>query len=58
MPVIRSIHLARARFERKMADLSATNIERIIHSKLAELHSAAGGARPRAAVVAGTGTGV
>ncbi|MBM6577778.1 hypothetical protein KCP91_15450 [Microvirga sp. SRT01] len=42
MPIIRSSHLARARFERKMADLSATNMARIIHTKLADLHWAAG----------------
>ena len=46
MPNIRSNHLARARFERDMADLSASNIERIIHNKLADLHSVAGHARP------------
>ena len=46
MPIIHSNHLARARFERKMADLSATNIARIIHTELADLHLAAGNARP------------
>jgi hypothetical protein len=45
MPIIRNNHLTRARFERKMADLSATNIARIIHNKLADLHWAAGQAR-------------
>lgn len=42
MPIIRSNHLARARTERQMANLSASNIERIIHTKLADLHWAAG----------------
>lgn len=46
MPIIRSNHLARARTERQMADQSASNIERAIHNKLADLHSAAGQARP------------
>jgi hypothetical protein len=45
MPVIRSNHFARARFERDMADLSASSVERAIHNKLADLHSAAGEAR-------------
>jgi hypothetical protein len=51
MPIIRSNHLARAQFEREMADLSATNIERIIHNKLADLHWAAGHTRPAEAAV-------
>jgi hypothetical protein len=42
---IRSQHLVRAKAERKMAKLSATNIERIIHNKLADLHSTAAGKR-------------
>lgn len=42
MPVIRSDHFKRAQFERDMAGASATNVERIIHNKLAELHLAAG----------------
>ena len=43
MPIIRDTHLARARSERHMAVLSASNIERIIHTKLADdLHWAAG----------------
>jgi hypothetical protein len=42
MPIIRNNHLARARTERHVADLSASNIERIIHTKLADLHWAAG----------------
>jgi hypothetical protein len=45
MPIIRSNHLARARFERKMADLSASKMARIIHTELADLHLAAGHAR-------------
>ena len=45
MPKIRSQHLAREQAERKSAKLSATNIERIIHNKLADLHAAAGEAR-------------
>ncbi len=45
MPIIRSKHLARARLERGMADLWASHIERIVHNKLADLHSAAGHAR-------------
>jgi hypothetical protein len=45
MPFIRSNHLSRARFERRMADLSATKIERIIHNRLADLHREAGEAR-------------
>jgi len=36
MPIIRNNHLARARTERQMAVLSASNIERIIHTKLAD----------------------
>jgi hypothetical protein len=46
MPIIRNNHLARARTERQMADSSASNIERIIHNKLAELHWAAGHTQP------------
>ena len=46
MPIIRSNHLARAQFERGMADLSASDVERVIHNKLADLHLAAGRARP------------
>lgn len=46
MPIIRRDHFVRARSEREMADASATNIERIIHNKLADLHWAAGNARP------------
>lgn len=42
MPVLSDNHLRRARFERDMADASATNIERIIHNKLAALHVEAG----------------
>lgn len=53
MPIIRNNHLARARTERHMADLSATNIERIIHNKLADLHWAAGQTRPGEPVVDG-----
>lgn len=45
MPLIRRNHLARARFERKMAELSATNMARIIHTELADLHWAAGHTR-------------
>ena len=46
MPIIRSEHLARERAKRKMAKLSATNVERMIHTKLADLHAAAGDVRP------------
>jgi hypothetical protein len=46
MPIIRSQHLAREKAERKMAKLSATNVERMIHNKLADLHAAASAARP------------
>jgi hypothetical protein len=46
MTIIRKNHLARALVERQMAELSATNVERIIHNKLADLHSAAADARP------------
>jgi hypothetical protein len=46
MPIVRSQHLAREQAERKMAKLAATNIERIIHNKLADLHSAAADDRP------------
>ncbi|GAA3724783.1 hypothetical protein GCM10022268_35980 [Sphingomonas cynarae] len=53
MPIIRSNHLARARNERQMADQSASNVERIIHNKLADLHSAAGQARPAEPLVDG-----
>jgi hypothetical protein len=48
MPIRRSNHLARALVERQMADLSASNIERMIHNKLADLHWAAGHTRPGA----------
>ena len=50
MPIIRSQHLAREQAERKMARLSATNVERMIHNKLADLHATAGHARPGEAV--------
>ena len=50
MPIIRNQHLAREQAERKMAKLSATNIERIIHNKLADLHSAAADDRSGVAV--------
>jgi hypothetical protein len=50
MPIIRSNHLSRARFERRMADLSATKIERIIHNRPADLHREAGEARSADAV--------
>jgi hypothetical protein len=50
MPIVRSQHLAREQAERKMAKLSATNIERIIHNKLADLHSAAADDRSSEAV--------
>jgi hypothetical protein len=53
MPIIRSNHLARARNERQMADQLASNVERIIHNKLADLHSAAGQARPAEPLVDG-----
>lgn len=53
MPIIRSNHLARARNERQMADQSASNVERIIHNKLADLHSAAGRALPAEPLVDG-----
>jgi hypothetical protein len=53
MPIIRSNHLARARSERQMADRSASNVERTIHNKLADLHSAAGQARPAEPLVDG-----
>ena len=46
MPIISSNHFARARFKQKMAASSATKIERMINAKLADLHSAAGNARP------------
>lgn len=49
MPMIRSPHLARAQAER-MATPSAANIERIIHNKLADLHSTAADDRPGEAV--------
>jgi hypothetical protein len=54
MPIIRNNHLARARTERQMADRSASNIERIIHTKLADLHWAAGHTRPAEPVTDGT----
>ena len=41
MPVIRNEHRKRARFEQGMADGSASNMERMIHAKLADLHAAA-----------------
>ena len=41
MPHIRDYHRNRALFERKMADDSATNMARIIHKKLADMHSSA-----------------
>jgi hypothetical protein len=50
MPIIRSQHLAREQAERKMAKLSATNVERIIHNNLADLHSAAADGRPSEAL--------
>jgi hypothetical protein len=53
MPIIRKAHLARAQFERGMADQSASNVERIIHNKLADLHSIAGHARPAESLVDG-----
>jgi hypothetical protein len=53
MPIIRSNHSARARNERQMAVLSTSNIDRIIHTKLTDLHWAAGHARPDGPVVDG-----
>ena len=41
MPAIFAHHRQRARSERDMADASATNMARIIHTKLADLHAAA-----------------
>ncbi|HEU0045815.1 hypothetical protein [Sphingomonas sp.] len=41
MPITRAHHRQRARSEQGMADASATNMARIIHTKLADLHSAA-----------------
>jgi hypothetical protein len=55
MPIIHKTHLARARSEREMAGLSAVNVERIIHNKLAELHLAAGNARSGDAISDGGG---
>ena len=46
MPIIRRADIARARFERVIAHQPASNVERNIHNKLADLHSAAGHARP------------
>jgi len=46
MPIIRENHFVRARAEREMARLSATDVERNIHNKLAELHWATGRNRP------------
>lgn len=53
MPIIRNNHLASARNETQMADQSASNVERTIHNKLADLHSAAGQARPTEPLVDG-----
>ena len=45
MPDVRNYHRHRAKFEREMADESSTNMARIIHEKLAEMHSSAADAR-------------
>jgi hypothetical protein len=45
MPVIRAHHRQRALSEQGMADASATNMARIIHTKLANLHTAAADSR-------------
>jgi len=45
MPALRNTHRRRALFEQDMADRSASNMARIIHQRLAILHSAAADAR-------------
>lgn len=54
MPEISIHHRKRARVERGMADEAATNMARIIHNKLADLHSEAADKRSAHVREAGT----
>jgi hypothetical protein len=42
VPISRNNHFARAHTERQMADSLASNIEPVIHNKVADLHLATG----------------